>query len=138
MKTKENILNEIKAFGFPRNEVVIGFDDFFNNTNYSNECIGVNIYPNQPKPEKFYEILKSLIASKKADCIFVRISDIDEPQNWFYSDTVYIIGSLSLDELKRSIEPLYPDEIYIGFMYGRPVNIGVFDENQNTYSVWWD
>ena len=138
MKTKADILKEIKETGFPDNEVAISLDDFFDNENYSDNCIGVNIYPDPPTPEKFYKIFKELIANKKADRIFVRISDIDEPEEWFYSDTVYVIGSLTLEELKNSIETLYPDEIYETFMYGKPANIADLDSGQKAYSIWWD
>lgn len=138
MKTKAELLKEIKDIGFPDSEVAISMDDFFDNENYSEDCIGANIYPARPTPEKFYKVFKALIASKKADKIFVRISDIDEPENWFYSDTVYIIGSLTLDELKDSIETLCPDEIYEEFMYGKPVNIADINNGQKTYSLWWD
>jgi hypothetical protein len=138
MKTKTDIVEEIKRIGFPDNEVAISMDDFFDNENYSYNCIGVNIYPDAPTPEKFYEIFKELIASKKADRILVRISDIDEPEEWFYSDTVYVIGSLTLEELKNSIETLYPDEIYENFMYGKPANIADLDSGQKAYSIWWD
>jgi hypothetical protein len=138
MKKKAELLKEIKDIGFPDSEVAISMEDFFDNENYSDECIGVNIYPDPPTSEKFYEVFKELIASMKADRIFVRISDIDEPENWFYSDTVYIIGSLTLEELKESIGILCPDEIYEEVMYGKPVNIADIDRGQKMYSVWWD
>ena len=138
MKTKADILKEINDVCFAENEVAISIDDFFGNENYSDSCIGVNIYPDPPAPEKFYEVLKELITSKKADRIFVRITDIEDPEEWFFSDTVYIIGSLTLEDLKKSIEILCPDEIYEEFMYGKPVNISDIDSRQKIYSVWWD
>lgn len=138
MKTKADILKKIKDIGFPDNEVAISMDDFFDNENYSDNCIGVNIYPDPPTPEKFYEVFKELIATGKADRIFVRISDIDEPEEWFYSDTVYVIGSLTLEELMNSIQTLCPDELYENFLYGKPANIEDLDIGQKAYSIWWD
>ena len=115
---------------------------FFSNINFSEDysegCIGVNIYPDNPGPEKFYLILKELISSKKATEIFVRISDIDEPEEWFFSDTIYITTKLSLDELRESLEALKPDEIYEDWMYGKPANIGEIESGSKIYSVFWD
>jgi hypothetical protein len=45
---------------------------------------------------------------------------------------------LTLEELKNSIETLYPDEIYENFMYGKPANIADLDSGQKAYSIWWD
>jgi hypothetical protein len=138
MRTKEDILKEIKEFGFPDNEVAISADDFFDNDNYSESCIGVNIYPDPPPNEVFYQTFKDLIASRKAEKIFVRISDVDEPEEWFFSDTVYIISSLKEKELKESINILRPDEVNEEWMYGKPVNVDDIKEGQKVYSVFWD
>ena len=138
MKTKADILKEIKEVGFPDNEVAVSIEDFFGNENCTESCIGVNIFPNQPSPEKFHDVFKDLIATKKASKIFVRISDIDDPEEWFYSDTVYIIGNLTIEELNDSIEPLSPTFIYEEFFYGKPVNIPSIDNGEKIYSVWWD
>lgn len=138
MKSKTEILNEIIACGFPDNEVAISYEEFFDNDNCSDNCIGVNIYPDQPAPEKFYQIFKELIASKKVEHIFVRISDIDEPADWFFSDTVYVIGSLTIKELKDIIKILSPDEIYKKWMYGKPTNVPDIKSGQNIYSIFWD
>jgi len=138
MRTKADILKEIKAFGFPGKEVAISMDDFFGSDKSSSASIGVNVYPVPPSPEKFHQIFKDLVSSKKADRIFVRISDADDPEEWFYTDTVYVIGNLSLEELQASIEVLEPDEIFEEWMYGKPVNVEDIKGEQKVYSIWWD
>lgn len=137
MKTKSEILTEIYQAGFPDNEVAITLNDFFDNTN-CNDSIGVNIYPNPPSIEKFHQVFKDLISQGKADNVYVRISDIEEPEEWFFSDTIYVIGSLSLDELKNQINVLRPDEIYENWMYGKPINIGNITNDKKIYSIFWD
>jgi hypothetical protein len=137
MKTKPEILAKIQQLGFPDNEVAIELDDFFDNNN-SNDSIGVNIYPNPPSAEKFYQVFKNLIVSGKADNVYVRISDIEEPTEWFFSDTIYVIGALSLDELKNHINMLRPDEIYENWMYGKPINIENISNDKKVYSIFWD
>jgi len=137
MKTKEDFVKEIIAAGFPENEVVIGIDDFFCNENFMEGCIGVNIYPDPPAPEKFYEVFKELLTSNKADTILVRISDIDDPKEWFYSDTVYVIGSLTLEDLNNAIEILRPDEVD-EVINGIHFKIQDLESGQKIYSMWWD
>lgn len=138
MRTKDEIVKEIKGFGFPEHEVAITVDDFFENEYYSEGCIGANIYPDPPSPEKFYLILKDLISSKKIINVFVRICDINDPLDWFYSDTIYIVTNMTIEELKESIAILQPNEIYEHWMYGKPVNIKHVENGYKIYSVWWD
>lgn len=138
MRTKHDILSEIKKCDFPHKEVAISLDEFFDSTNCSDDCIGVNLYPEQPSHEVFYQTFKGLIASGKADKIFIRISDIDEPEDWFFTDTVYIIGNLTIDELKDAIKSLSPDEIYEDWSNGKPVNVETIGSGMKVYSVWWD
>lgn len=137
MKTKAEILNTIKYYGFPAKEVAISFTDFFNNDNCK-DAIGVNIEPEPPLAEKFHQVFKNLLDLGKADSILVRIADIDDPEDWFYSDTVYVIGNVTLEDLKAQIKELSPDEIYEEWMYGKPVNVDGLQNGQKIYSIWWD
>jgi hypothetical protein len=137
MKTKSEILAEIYQLGFPNKEVAILLDDFFDNTNCI-DSIGVNIYPNPPSIDKFYRVFKDLIISGKANNVYVRISDAEEPSEWFFSDTIYVIGTLSLNELKNHINELRPDEIYENWMYGKPISISIIPNGMSVYSIFWD
>lgn len=138
MRTKKDILEEIIGLGYPKNEIALKLDDFFDNEHCTEESIGVNVYPDQPAIANFFKTFKNLIASKKAGAVFVRICDIEEPEDWFFSDTVYVIGDLTLEELKDSVAHLFPDEIYDYWMYGKPINVPETKENEKIYSLWWD
>jgi hypothetical protein len=139
MKTKSELVATIKGFGYPENEVVLSLDDFFDSIHCSDSCIGANIFPEQaPLPEEFYRLFKELISSGKVDAIFIRPSDIDEPEEWFYTDTVYIIGNLTIHELKEHVQFLYPDEVYDHWLYGQPANANELQPGQKVYSLWWD
>lgn len=138
MKTKAEIIDHIKKNNYPNNEVAISLDDFFNNGNYYEGSIGVNVYPDPPTPQQFHQILSDLLTSNKASQVFIRITDIEEPEEWFYSDTVYIITDQSIDVIKDSLQFLRPDEIHKGWMYGKPANIGEINNTQKIFSCWWD
>jgi hypothetical protein len=133
---KERIFKKIESLGFPDKEIVVSLDDFFDgNDDYAS--IGPNIYENQPSPQEFYDTFKELIVSKDADEILVRISDV-EGLDWPFTDVVYIISSQPLDDIKEKVTHLQPDEIYDGWMYGKPVNAGDVPSGKKVYSLWWD
>lgn len=129
---KSVLLNDIKELGFPKNEVAISFEQYFNGNKIIGS-IGANLDP-EIQPEEFYEILKKIKTNKKTESIFVRIIDLEG--EWPSSDAVYIIGDWKLVELKKQTLKLQPDEIIEGFMYDKPSNISV-GENK-VFTLWWD
>jgi hypothetical protein len=137
MTTKTEMLSVIQDAGFPHNEVAIKLDHFFSGEDCS-DSIGVNVYPVAPAAGKFYIVFKDLLDSGKVDDIFMRITDVEEPGNWFFCDTVYVTGSIETDELEAHVAVLSPDEITEGWLNGKPANISDVPEGQNVYSIWWD
>jgi hypothetical protein len=134
---KSELIKTIMDLGFPDKDVVLPLDTFYEG-NEDSSSVGVSIYPSQPSPKVFYETFKKLLDTKMADKIFVRVTDIDDPKDWFYTDTIYIIGDLTIDQLSAAIVHLQFDEIFIGWMCGKPVNAGEYDGTKNVFSVWWD
>jgi len=133
---KSELIQKISEYDLSENEVVLTLDEFF----YGNEdpgSIGVNI-PDQPSPQVFYQTFKLLLDNPKVDKILARIVEIGEPEDWFYSDTIYVIGDITIEELESSIAHLSFDEIYNEWMYGTPVNISEADKTKNVFSIWWD
>lgn len=136
MDKKTSLIRKIESLGFPDKEIVVTLDDFFKG-NSDPGSIGPNIYPNQPSPKEFYNRLNDLKGSDHVVDILVRISDIED-SDWPYTDTVYIITSLTKEDLTRELKELHPDEIYDDWMYGKPVNAPTVKEGMKVYSVWWD
>jgi hypothetical protein len=134
MDRKIKIVNEIRKHGFPAKEVAVTLEEFFEGNN-DDASIGVNLYPHQPSPQDFYDVFKRIKDSEKTENIFVRISDAEEG-DWFYTDAVYVVGKWAPDELREVVRDLRPDEIYEGWMYGKPVNIS--QTNDKVLSLWWD
>jgi len=133
---KEELLKKLGSLGFPQTEVVLTFEDFFVGNTYETS-IGVNI-PFKPPVLEFQNTFKKLLDEKIADKIFVRIVDIDDPEEWVFSDTVYVIGNISIEELQNRIKNLSPDDINEGWLYGEPVNIGEYDKSKNIFTILWD
>jgi hypothetical protein len=135
--TKRNtLLEKIKISGFPKNEVFVSIEDFFDG-NADEGSIGVNIYPNPPSLKTFYNTLKRVEKSAQTENVLVRIADIDDTE-WFYTDTVYISGRYSLDEVREIFKPIKPDEIYEGMIYSKTSNIPQLNIGCKGYCVWWD
>jgi len=133
MNKKTAFLNEIVMAGYPKKEVILGLDAFFTGNN--DPCsIGVNLEP-QLTPKEFYDVLLKIRSFSKTENIFVRISDVEDT-DWFYTDTVYITGEWTLEEIKKMTEVLSPSEIYDGWMYGKPINIP--ETLTKVHSIWWD
>lgn len=136
MNKKEKLIEKIHSFGYPENEIVVSLDDFFDGNN-DPASIGPNIHTDQPSPQEFYQKLSELKNSEKVEEILIRIQDVED-LDWPFTDTVYVISKLSLQELKSQLTDLQPDEIYEEWMYGKPINAPEIKDGYSISSVWWD
>ncbi len=136
MNKKAEILEAITKAGFPKTEVAVSVDEFFDG-NVDDSSIGANLYPEQPSLQTFYDTFKTMLTSDKVENIFVRIADTED-SDWFYTDTVYVAGDATMEEVTEMLKALQPTEIYSDWLYGKPVNIPNVNTNKNIYSVWWD
>ena len=134
---KEKLIKKIYSFGYPENEIVVSLEEFFNGNNDHNS-IGPNIHIwDKPTLQDFYYILSELKNSDNVEDILIRIQDLED-LDWPYTDTVYIISKLSIEELKLKLTDLQPDEIYEKWMYGKPINAPEIKSGYSIFSVWWD
>ena len=134
IQNRQELLHRINNLGYPDKDVALTLEEFFENNNYV-ESIGVNLNP-QPSPKEFYATFLKLLESNNVDKIYVRITDIADCDAWVYSDTIYVIGTLSKKDLKFSIENLHPDEITEGWE-DIPDNI-IEENNKSIFTLWWD
>ena len=137
MNLKDEILDRLDEAGYPENEFALHYDEFFTDIE-DQEVIGVNIPYNKPTTQEFYQVLQLIAEYPEVDSIYVRIADADYPQDWFYSDAVYIVGQMSVDLVRKLTENLYPDEVDVGWMYGFPANLEKSLEKKRVISLWWD
>ncbi|WP_298338399.1 hypothetical protein [uncultured Algibacter sp.] len=133
---KEKLVDKIYSIGYPKNEIVVSLEDFFDGNN-DRASIGPNIHIDQPSPQEFYQYFSELKKSEKVDDILIRIQDVED-LDWPFTDTVYIISELSTEELKSKLTDLKPDEIYDEWMYGKPINAPEIKDGFSIFSVWWD
>lgn len=137
MDIKDELLDKIEALGYPDNEVVFTLEEFFED-NDNEFTIGVNITHNKPSPQEFYEVMKHITNYPEVDGIYVRVTDVEFPQEWFYSDTIYIVGDMDIERLSDITELLYPSEITDGWLFGVPVNVPKAHATKNVLSIYWE
>src|SRR5690606_4061443 len=133
---KEELISRLETLGFPESEVILTFEEFFD----GNECessIGVNV-DWKPSISVFRATFKELLDRELVDKVFVRVVDIEEPEEWVFSDTVYVIGKIDMQELSDKLRVLKPEDIQVGWYYGEPVNVGEYDQSKNIFTIYWD
>ena len=137
MNKKEKLVEKIYALGYPENEIVVSLEDFFEGNN-DQESIAPHIFDaERTSPQIFYRKLSELKNLDQVDDVFVRIQDVED-SDWPFTDTVYIISKLSVEEIRSKLTDLHPDEIYEEWMYGQPINAPEVKDGFSIFSVWWD
>lgn len=133
----ERLVAKIAAQNLRQGEIVVSLEDFFIG-NDDRGSIGCNLGDDQPKISAFYDILRAIRSRPEVQDVLVRICEYDNPNSWPYTDTVYIIASATPQDVRCWVEPLRPDEVYAGWMYGAPPNVPVLQSGMKPYSIWWD
>jgi hypothetical protein len=133
---KIELIQKLQVLGFPQNELILTFEEFFEG-NTCETSIAVNV-SYKPTVAEFRNTFEKMLKDGVADNVWIRIVDIEDPEEWIFTDTVYVIGNLHIDQLKEYIKQLHADDIYEGWMYGEPVNAGEYDRSKNVYTIFWD
>ena len=137
VRARGRLMAEIAAQKTVGGEIAVPLDLFFTG-NDDPGSIGCNLGPQQPAIRDFYAAFSSLRERPEVQDIWVRIYDADDENCWPFSDTVYVISSLSQAEIKAALSSLKFDEVSSGWMYGKPVSAPVPKSGFKPYSVWWD
>jgi hypothetical protein len=116
-------------------EVAVPAEEYFINT----LPVGVfipNIIFDDSDYKLFLQILNKLKDSGKIKEVFVRICERDE--DWFYTDTIYIYSTLTVENWEEEFGEFSPDEIVEGWMYGKPHGITEPLQGVKVFTLWWD
>jgi hypothetical protein len=140
---KLEVLNHLKKYGNPDEVlIVLSLHEFFE---YADEGdIGCNLDCGHAH-QLIYEQLKAIEKRDDVKEIWVCLTDTNGgnapefAEDWFFSDEVYIIGSISIDELAANWhENSMPDAIEHGWMEGIPVNLPHHIDESEVVTLWWD
>ena len=142
---KLEYIQEFAKFGLVDSselELALPMDEFFEWADSGS--IGYNLCIPEPYVPLFYQTFKQIRDMDEVDEIFIRIMDINEgmDEDWFSSDTVYVIGSLAKEKLwdiMNAVKPsISPDDIAEGWYNSAPANIPYDIPESKVLSMWWD
>lgn len=140
MNYRDNLIAKIEAqrgTSMLDVELVVSLEDFFTG-NDDLGSIGCNLGDEQPSIQEFFETLKRIRSKPQVQDVLIRICDYDDPESWPYSDTVYIIASVPLEEVRDWVVSLNSDEVHAEWMYGKPDAAPEPKKGMTPYSMWWD
>lgn len=99
--------------------------------------IGCNL-ADHPGIDAFRKAFEAMRRRPDVEAIYARISELDPgPDSWPFSDTVLIFGKIPLEELKRILASLEPDEIVPAEEFGVEPEITA-RHSVPALLAWWD
>ncbi len=144
MEARQRLLARINRNGdindpkVPRPLVTL--EEFFEgNSDYGS--IGYNFYPDQPAPSDFYHLFKAIRAKPEVTDVRVEVKDLEDPEGWPATDTVWIITSASVNDIKKWLGRSFrADDILIGFPEASYYKIERYEvpKGMQAIGVWWD
>jgi hypothetical protein len=134
---RERLLAGITAQGASPGDIVVSLEDFFTG-NDDRGSIGCNLGSDQPAILEFYRVLREIRAKPEVQDVLVRVCEFDDPNSWPFTDTVYVLTSAPLEQVRQWLVSLLPDEIHPEWMYGAPTKAPQLGAGVTPYSVWWD
>jgi hypothetical protein len=115
---------------------VVPIDRFFDG-NDDVASIGCNL-TQHPGIHNFKAVLTSLAHRGNVDAVYAQIAEVDPGDwHWPFTDTIFVVGRIELDELKKLLEPLQPDEVGPGKNFGIPASITAKHKGP-VLAAWWD
>lgn len=119
---------------------LVTLEEFFEgNNDYGS--IGYNFYPDQPAPPEFYEFFKTIRDRPHVADVRVEVKDLEDPEGWPSTDTIWIITSASPDNVKNWLgQRFQADDIFVGlhaddYYKSEPYDI---PNGMQAIGVWWD
>jgi hypothetical protein len=115
---------------------VVPIDQFFDG-NDDIASIGCNLIEH-PGIEGFRSIFEALRQRPDVEAIYAQIAELDPGEDfWPFTDTVFVVGSISRKELRSIVRHLEPDDVEPGENFNLPQAIR--DRHAGPIlGIWWD
>jgi hypothetical protein len=117
---------------------LVTLEEFFEgNNDYGS--IGYNFFPDQPSPAEFFELFRTIRDKAEVADVRVEVKDLEDPEGWPSTDTVWVITGASVDEVKRWLgERFQADDIIVGFPEDYAIESYNLHDGMRALGVWWD
>ena len=115
---------------------IIPIDQFFDG-NEDLGSIGCNLIEH-PGINRFHETLTGLLHRPDVNAVFALITELDPGEGyWPFTDTILVVGSISVKELRHVLAPLEPDEVGTAEELGAP-SAFLRKQDEPVLAAWWD
>ena len=115
---------------------VVPIDRFFDG-NDDEGSIGCNLMKH-PGVDVFRRTFERLKSHPGVRAIYAQITELDPGEDsWPFTDTVLVVGSISPEELQKSLAALEPDEVGLGSPDFLSPALSDADKSK-TLVAWWD
>src|SRR6058998_865718 len=113
---RNKLIEELAKQGAPQ---VVSIERFFDG-NDDPGSIGCNLR-DHPGIDHFRATLIALARRGDVEGVYARIAELAPGEGcWPFTDTVFVVGTISLTELAKILAPLQPDEVGPGEHFGIP------------------
>ena len=118
---------------------LVSLEDFFTG-NDDIASIGCNL-PDHPSTRFFFQKLLEIRSKAGVDDVLVGITETSEddpdPTMWPFSDRVYVVSKLPIDQIEPWFTPLRPSSVIVEVQHRRNEMTQAI-EQQTAYCFWWD
>jgi hypothetical protein len=99
--------------------------------------IGCNL-DDHPGVEAFRAVLTGLLGRPDVEAVYAQIAELDPGGDyWPFTDTVLVVGKISVEGLRHAVSSLEPDEVGASEAFG--VSPSVAERHGSpVVVVWWD
>jgi hypothetical protein len=119
-----------------RHAPITGIEQFFDG-NEDEGSIGCNLMEH-PGLDAFRSILVGLLKRSDVEAVYAQIAEIDPGAGlWPFTDTVFVVGSITPNDLAQLLAPLQPDEVAHASDDMVPAPVREARQGQVLYA-WWD
>jgi hypothetical protein len=99
--------------------------------------IGCNLIEH-PGIEVFRDTFAGLVQRSDVEAVYAQIAELDPGDDfWPFADTVFVVGTVAVDEVRRALARLQPDQIDPADPSSVPAMIAE-KHNAPILVVWWD
>jgi hypothetical protein len=141
MTALERITERVSRLGDPNDpstpRPLLTLSEFFDGNDVVGS-IGCNLMPT-PTPAEFHSLLSAIAARPEVGDVRVQVTMFDNPDEWPFSDTVWVITTADATTVASWFEEaLAPDAIDMGWPEGIAYEACTVPAGMRPVSCWWD
>jgi hypothetical protein len=136
---RNRLLELIKAKGTPVGQApgpTVSLEDFFEG-NDDQGSIGCNLFLH-PGISKFYQTLAEIKSRSDVQDVLVEIRDLVDEHSWPFSDSVFVLTSMSVENLRKLMSKLKADEVGQFPAGSTPKDLPLLETGMQILGAWWD